>query len=338
VAHDHGLRRRLNVGVNCPRVLNWSNPNVNVGSDPTGTAAGAQQEDNHRTLNNTALTVANFRCSSPGCEDVWMKDTWSDTGQEPDPAQAALPMWESPYIWVQNTQDTQLIHQHEHMNPIKDQQNFIYVKIHNGGAATSGNLEVRVASASVGLTWPADWTLISSVPVASFAAHSTRIIEVPWTPTVEGHHCLIARWVSGSDPMTTPEGSNIEVNVRGNNNIVWHNVNVVKLGGDSMGDAVFLVQNARKEGNISLVIAQAAGHPAMADVFGFRPGRAPARRQAHGGMAADRFFRNRLQAQRQHGHGDGKDWRRVEPRQTRSEVQSTGEDLVPASEDRKISD
>ena len=76
---------------------------------------------------------------------VWMKDTWSDTGLEPDPAQAALPMWESPYIWVRTTQDTLLIHQHEHMNPIKDQPNFIYVKIHNGGAATSGNLEVSFA-------------------------------------------------------------------------------------------------------------------------------------------------------------------------------------------------
>jgi len=32
------------------------------------------------------------------------------------------------YIWVQNTQDTLLIQQHEHKNPIKDQPNFIYVK------------------------------------------------------------------------------------------------------------------------------------------------------------------------------------------------------------------
>jgi hypothetical protein len=79
--------------------------------------------------------------------------------------------------------------------------------------------------------------LISSVPVGSFDAHTTKIIEVPWTPTVEGHHCLITRWISTSDPMTTPEGSNIEANVRGNNNTIWHNVNVVDLGGDSRADA-----------------------------------------------------------------------------------------------------
>jgi hypothetical protein len=241
----------------CPRVLNWSNPNIDVGGSATGVATGAQQQDNHQTLNNTALTVANFRCSSPGRNDVWMKDTWSDTGLEPDPAQAALAMWESPYIWVQNAQDIQSIHQHEHQDPIKDQPNFIYVKIHNGGAATSGNLEVRIANASVGLSWPTDWTVVSSVPVGTFAAHTTQIIEVPWTPTAEGHYCLIARWISASDPMTTAETSDIDANVRGNNNIVWHNVNIVKLGGDAEADASFLVQTADRVVTTSLTVRPA---------------------------------------------------------------------------------
>jgi peptidyl-Asp metalloendopeptidase len=43
----------------CPRVLYFSHPGVNVGSDPAGTAT----EDNHQALNNTAETVANFRCT-----------------------------------------------------------------------------------------------------------------------------------------------------------------------------------------------------------------------------------------------------------------------------------
>jgi peptidyl-Asp metalloendopeptidase len=47
----------------CPRVLNFSNPDVSVGGDPTGEATGARKKDNHRALNETALTVANFRCS-----------------------------------------------------------------------------------------------------------------------------------------------------------------------------------------------------------------------------------------------------------------------------------
>ena len=52
------------------RVRHFSNPNVNypaVGGDPTGIPGTA---DNHLTLNNTALIVANFRCASPGVSNV----------------------------------------------------------------------------------------------------------------------------------------------------------------------------------------------------------------------------------------------------------------------------
>jgi hypothetical protein len=216
----------------CPRVLNWSNPNVSIGGIPTGAASGIHQQDNHRTLNNTARTVANFRCSSPARSDTWMKDTWGDTGAEPDSAQAGQPMWESPYIWVRNSQDTLLTHQHEHENPISGQTNFIYVKLHNGGA-TSGNLEIRVANATVGLAWPGGWTMLPSGPMTiALPAATTRIVEVPWTPQSAGHFCLLARWDSVSDPMTTPESGDIEANVRGNNNIVWRNVQLIDLGGD----------------------------------------------------------------------------------------------------------
>ena len=228
--------------VTCPRVLNWSNPSVDVGGSPTGVASGAEQADNRRTLNNTATTVANFRCSSPGRDDAWMKDTWSDTGMEPDPAQAGQPMWESPYIWVRNSQDLQRVHQHQHQNPVVGQTNYIYVKLHHG-AAVSGNLEIKVANATLGLGWPGNWTTVSAVPITVAAAGgSTRIVEVAWTPPAAGHFCLVARWDSASDPMTKPEGGNIEVNVRDNNNIVWRNVNLIELGGPQpMANAGFEV-------------------------------------------------------------------------------------------------
>jgi hypothetical protein len=64
----------------------WSNPGVNFGGDPTGTNTEPQPTDNHQVLNDTAATVANFRCSSPATGNVWMKDTWNDTGLEPDPS------------------------------------------------------------------------------------------------------------------------------------------------------------------------------------------------------------------------------------------------------------
>lgn len=242
------------------RILFWSNPNVSnpIGGDTMGVGSGSQQTDNHRTLNNTALTVANFRCSSPGVNNVWMKDTWSDTGAEPDANTTSEEMWRSPYIWIRNSQDTSLVHQHEHQNPVfGSTETRVYAKIHNGGStATNGNLELYWANAATGLSWQADWNLLTTIPVNGFAARSTRVVEAHWnTLPAAGHYCLIARWVSASDPMTNPETVDINSNVRGNNNIVWRNLNIVDMGGDSSGDASFIVRNSdRRRAANSLVI------------------------------------------------------------------------------------
>jgi Metallo-peptidase family M12 len=214
----------------------WSNPNVNFPpGDPMGVPIGSfHAADNHQTLNNTALTVANFRCSSPAVSNVWMKDTWNDTGAEPDPKTAGEGMWQSPYIWVRNSQDTNLTKQHQHQNPEFGSPNWVYTKIHNGGGTmASGTLELYWANASVSLTWPGGWTLLKSIPVNSFAAHSTRVVEAEWTslPGI-GHYCMIARWVSTSDPMTHAETPDINLNVRNNNNLIWRNLNIVDLTAD----------------------------------------------------------------------------------------------------------
>lgn len=52
------------VGVNCTRLNYWSNPNVYYGGVAMGNPGGVGEgADNHRCLNNTAYTVANFRLS-----------------------------------------------------------------------------------------------------------------------------------------------------------------------------------------------------------------------------------------------------------------------------------
>ena len=48
----------------CTRVAHFSNPNVNHNGVPTGIA---NQRDNHRTANNVAFTVANFRQQVIAC-------------------------------------------------------------------------------------------------------------------------------------------------------------------------------------------------------------------------------------------------------------------------------
>ena len=217
-----------------PQIPYFSNPNIN---EP-GTLAplGNATANNALTLNNTASTVAAFRCGSTPVDNVWMRDTYNDTGQEPDPATATQSMCMSPYIWVRNTQDvpsTQppfpFTHQHEHQNPIFGQDNWIYVKLHNGATSISGNLEVYGAPASSGLVWPGSWTLIKTVPL-TIAPQTTRIAEMKWDNVpAAGHYCLLARWVSAADPMATPETPDINNNTRQNNNIIWRNLNIVDL-------------------------------------------------------------------------------------------------------------
>ena len=221
-------------------------------TDPRGTVA---DEDNHRTLNTTAATVANFRCSSPNNGDVWMKDAWQDTGAEPDPATVGLSMSRSPYIWVRNAQDPTFLEQHNHNDPEFGVTNWVYVKLHNGNAAVqNGTLELHIADASVSLTWQAGWTLVASIP-ANLAGSSTTILEHEWTnvplPTASSHYCMIARWVSATDPMHTVEGSNIGINVRENNNIVWRNLNVVDLDADGDSEvAMGIAGDGRKNSRI----------------------------------------------------------------------------------------
>jgi hypothetical protein len=252
MAVDEGCQA---VEVSCNRIAYWSNPRVKVGGDDTGVKL---REDNHRTLNNTALTVANFRCSSRDRSDVWMKDTWSDTGAEPDPGQSSEAMWKSPYIWVRNAPDPQRVHQHEHQNPRHGRTQFIYVKLHNGGNAESGTLEVYGAPSATGLSWPNDWSLLASKPV-SIAGHASTIAEVPWMATVRGNYCLLARWVSAADPMTTPEGPAVSANVRANNNLIWRNVNIVDVVLRASAMASFIVRNVYdKPAEFTLVVRPGA--------------------------------------------------------------------------------
>ena len=212
--------------VECERKPFWSNPTLSH----CGKTMGGKVENNRDTLDHTALTVANFRCSSPTPSNVWMKDAWDDTGVEPDPNLAAEPMWKSPYIWIRNTPDTSSMfekRQHQHEDPVTGQTNYIYVKVHNSGnGSIGGTLQVWAAKGSTGLSWPSSFTEVGSFDVL-FSTGVTRIIEFPWTPSESGEFSLIARWRSAADPMTNAETAQVDANVRGNNNIVWRKVDIV---------------------------------------------------------------------------------------------------------------
>lgn len=189
--------------------------------------------------------LANYRCSVAPPAKVWMKDTWGDTGAEPDPDTDI--MYASPYVWTRQSQDTLMAgftdryaHEHQHQNPILHQQTWTYVKLHNNGSASaSGHVKVYYADASTSLSWPGGWTLIGDVNVPSFAAGSTKVVELAWAdPPGLGHYCLTARWESIADPITG-ETSDIGANTRNSNKVIWRNLEILATpGGDA--DSAFL--------------------------------------------------------------------------------------------------
>ena len=185
-----------------------------------------------------ACKVADYRETSPGRDDVWIKDTWKDTGAEKNPDTA--PMWKSPSIWVRRDADPDGLFQHLHENPEPDETNHIYAKLQNGGAASAdGQLKFYWANANSGGTpWnpTADvdgnhgaWKLIGSPVSVTILPDSTMVVSTTWIPTDSGHICLIARWVSAADPMFVTEGTGIYANTQNNNNIAWRNVTVMTL-------------------------------------------------------------------------------------------------------------
>lgn len=235
-------------GLNCTRLGLWSNPNVDWLGDPAGVPDGTDTScvvedlgnpdcdaENWRVINDTRCTVANFRqrsqCAASSARNVWMKDTWFDTGMEPDPFTAGQKMWKSPAIWVRNDFDPTGEFQHLHQNPEFGGTDWVYVKLHNDfDVAATGQLRLYYAEAATGLQWPADWTEFASVPVNGIAAHGTLLQPASWQPPGVGHFCLLARWsapTAPADPMTFAEGSSVKDNTRNNNNIVWRNVNIV---------------------------------------------------------------------------------------------------------------
>jgi metallopeptidase family M12-like protein len=63
---SHGGECVPATGFPCTRILYWSNPDLSYNGVPMGIAEGEPEAADHRkTLNNTALTVANFRMNDP---------------------------------------------------------------------------------------------------------------------------------------------------------------------------------------------------------------------------------------------------------------------------------
>ncbi len=192
-------------------------------------------------------------------KDLYTKDTNSDYGDEPH----TFYSYESPDIWVRRNQDVSLSTQYltdatrhqnpEYIDPIFNDPNYVYVKVHNRGCEPMSGAKLRVyftkAFAGAG-PWPSHWnsyyigpllygdqiTDVTNPPmIPTLQPGESTVIEVPWYPLnpadfgeTTSHVCLLSRIISTDDPMTyEPAGSiNIADYTRENNNVAWKNVDV----------------------------------------------------------------------------------------------------------------
>jgi len=189
----------------------------------------------------------------PATEDLWMKDTYDDVGDEPNIISNT--MWISDDIWIRNSNDG-LLHQ-EHQNPDGDADVNVYVRVRNRGCATSSTATLKLywAKASTGVSWPAPWdgsvvsplimgNVVGTQSIGPIAGNDFAIYHFNWhTPKPSdydniipdiSHFCLIARIEtvpSGTYGMTSPETTAFWENVKNNNNIVWKNIHINDLDG-----------------------------------------------------------------------------------------------------------
>lgn len=193
------------------------------------------------------------------------QDVPLDLGDEPNSSTG--PMWESPDIWVRNAPDG-ATHQHEHQSPNSGAKNYVYVKVRNRGCgAADGRLHLYWSKSSTASIWPDHWNgglgcngapwggEIGPSQAVAVPGFGEQIVQFEWTPPDPARYSgcgadatqfgLLARIETSSSwpyGMTIVESPHLEENVRANNNIVWKNVNVVRVGRTGGGGTI-LVRN-----------------------------------------------------------------------------------------------
>ena len=183
--------------------------------------------------------------------DLYIKDSSEDFGIEPNTTTPY--MWNSDNIWIRNVDDGGLEHQNPEYNS-NNAPNFVNVRVINKSCVAStgtNKLKLYWAKASTGLSYPNPWNggitypntnasmgnPLAVLDIPALQPGQEIILKSPWiipNPANYGnndqwHFCLLARIESLDDPMTSIETTNLNANVRNNNNIAWKNVTVVDL-------------------------------------------------------------------------------------------------------------
>jgi hypothetical protein len=168
--------------------------------------ANVRKVTSGRMMVDTSLLRSNFT-------DIYVKDNPADTGA----GSSTGTFWETPDLVTRNIDDNVFAD----VPVIRNQDNWIYVRVRNKGATTYANVTVNVYLANfVGteFLYPVDWAptpnnfigtaTIASLPAASGGNDGTAIAKFLWSaaqipPATGWHPCLLAEVI----PMEiTPSG------------------------------------------------------------------------------------------------------------------------------------
>ncbi|OLZ54874.1 hypothetical protein [Amycolatopsis keratiniphila] len=152
--------------------------------------------------------------------DVFIRDNTSDVGFEPSTGS----LYSSPDIRVCKGQPPCVTD----APVVAGETVYIHVNLNNpgpyGDKLEKGTLQVYYTSQGTVAQWPSQWNYIGSLSNVS-VPYGIKTVVIPWKVPFGSHFCLLARWLSPTDLPT--EGPSTSANARNNNNIGWHNVNVL---------------------------------------------------------------------------------------------------------------
>lgn len=172
-------------------------------------------------------------------ESLYVRDNPADTGG----SSSTGAFWNSPDIWVRNSDDGGTAHQ----DTIRGQDNFVHVRVNNSSGADYDDVRVRVYRADFTGTeffYPDDWHPeqlvgedVLTVPASGDAVATVRWDEA-FIPDATWHPCLLVEVV----PMeVTPEGRH---HVWDNRKLAQKNISIVDAPGDELVDVEFVFGNA----------------------------------------------------------------------------------------------
>jgi hypothetical protein len=191
-------------------------------------------------------------CGAAPATDVWLRDNPSDTGTTPSTGV----MWLSPDVWNRVAPDAGTAHQ----NPISGVTNSLYIQLRNRSPelAQATSIDVWIAPASTGLSWPDDFAFVGRLSAPKLAAGAaTTLGPLQWNPPPpdpSDHFCFYVRVANTHDPVTLVESGDVGSNASQSNNLAWRNVNVIDLAAGTANFTLLTENPEAEDASVDILI------------------------------------------------------------------------------------